>query len=212
MNDRFAIIVPYRNRMGHLRLFVPHMLKRFKRSTIFLIEQGDGKPFNRGALLNIGFEKFGVDFPYCAFHDIDMLPFKSDYSYPSCPTHLATKVSQFRYEMPSPDYFGGVVLFNTEDYIKCGGFSNNFWGWGGEDNEIFNHLTAIGMRIQRRICSYESLYHPRSCKNPLGYDPEKLAQSKIPRQPGDGLGFTKYHEMMYNEKFYMACNKLTVSL
>lgn len=211
MSD-FAIIVPYRDRMAHLRSFVPHMYKRFKRSPIFIIEQGDDKPFNRGALLNIGFQLFGVQYPYSAFHDIDMLPFKADYSFPSCPTHLATKVSQFKYRMPSPDYFGGVVLFNKEDYIKCGGFSNNFWGWGGEDNEICNHITSIGMRIERRVCSYESLYHLRSCKNPLGWEPEKLKQSKIPRREDDGLGFTNYKAGQFNENFFMTCSKLTVYL
>lgn len=186
----FCFIVPYRDRAAHLRQFVPHMTRRFKDSPIYLIEQADDKPFNRGKLLNIGFLEYGIEFDYVALHDIDMLPSKADYSYPEIPTHLATKVQQFRYKMPAPDYFGGVVLFNRQDFVNCNGYSNEFFGWGGEDNALYFHLQRIGMPIARRECFFQSLYHKPA--NPNGYDAEKMKQAKTQRNENDGLTHCKY--------------------
>lgn len=184
-----CFIVPYRDRLEHLQIFIPRIKQKFKNPDICFVEQLDNKPFNRGALLNIGFALHGFNFSYAAYHDIDMIPTKADYSYPLVPTHLATKVQQFKMQMPYPDYFGGVVLFNKEDFEKCGGYSNHFWGWGGEDDELRNHLTAIGMRIERRTGYYESLYHEKSY-NGL-FDPQKALQAKQPRKENDGYKFIR---------------------
>ena len=76
-NPKLAIIVPYRDREEHLARFVPHMDKFLSDIDykIFVIEQDNDKPFNRGWLLNVGYkiaEKQGYD-SFC-FHDVDMLP------------------------------------------------------------------------------------------------------------------------------------------
>lgn len=185
MNESLAFIVPYRSRPNHLGQFIPHYTRRFKDAKFFIIEQGDNKPFNRGKLLNIGFLEYGKDFDYVALHDIDMLLSKGDYSYPEKPTHLATKVQQFKYSMPSPDYFGGVVLFNRFDFAKVNGYSNNFFGWGGEDNQLYFECLKVGLEIERRDCFYQSLYHPPT--NPKGFDQAKMDQAKQPRKENDGL-------------------------
>lgn len=36
--------------------------------------------------------------------------------------------------------FGGVVMFKKEDFLKVNGFSNVFWGWGGEDDNLYQRL------------------------------------------------------------------------
>jgi hypothetical protein len=186
-----AIITPYRKRAAHLREFVPHMRRRFYDGPIYVIEQAGGRPFNRGKLLNVGFREYGYQFDYCAYHDIDMLPMKADYSY--CETHavhLATRVKQFCYRMPFPDYFGGVVLFTREQYELADGFSNQFWGWGGEDNEMLRRVEEVGIPVMRRDCNFNSLYHPRS--HPEGYDREKDEQAKKPRMECDGMLNAEY--------------------
>mgnify|MGYP003153103524 FL=1 len=68
-NPKLAIIVPYRNREEHLARFVPHMEEFLSDKDIeykiFVIEQDNDKPFNRGWLLNVGFEisqKQGYDY------------------------------------------------------------------------------------------------------------------------------------------------------
>jgi hypothetical protein len=84
MAVRLAIIVPYRDRAEHLRQFVPHMRDYLTDAkldyTIHIIEQTAGKPFNRGAVNNIGFKLAEASADYVCFHDVDYLPIKADYS------------------------------------------------------------------------------------------------------------------------------------
>ena len=74
----YVILVPYRNRKQHLDLFilqnVPLFQKILKSFKVVVIEQDEGKLFNRGALLNIGFNEY-KDKTVCFFnHDVDYYP------------------------------------------------------------------------------------------------------------------------------------------
>ena len=40
--------------------------------------------------------------------------------------------------LPYPQYFGGVSALTPDQYLKMNGFPNEYWGWGGEDDDIFN--------------------------------------------------------------------------
>lgn len=182
-----AIIVPYRDRAAHLSHFIKHMRARFRKEEILIVEQEPGKPFNRAKLLNIGFLNSGAD--YFAMHDVDMLPFKADYSYCENPTHLASMCSQFRYKMPFPEYFGGVTLFNRQDFIKANGYSNKFFSWGAEDCEMREHILKLGMKIDRRKCTFESLHHKPEDRSL--YE-ENVKLYKQGRGADDGLTHCEY--------------------
>lgn len=117
---------------------------------IFVCHQADGKKFNRGKTKNIAYDiaqKEGFD--YFAFHDIDLLPEEDScqYSFPeTAPLHLSTQIDKFDYQLPYMENFGGVVLFNKQDFIRVNGYSNEYWGWGAEDDDLFwrckNHNLA----------------------------------------------------------------------
>jgi len=182
-SDKFAIIVPYRDRLQHLNKFVPYMRAMFPNADIFVIEQAAGKPFNRGKLLNIGVLQSDAD--YYALHDVDMLPVKSDYSYPEYPTLLATQAQQFGYKMPFAEYFGGVVLISREDMLKVNGYHNEFWSWGAEDNNFRDRVIASGLHVASRQCIYNSLPHPRKIDQILY--PKNVALLKAGPQLENGL-------------------------
>jgi hypothetical protein len=142
--EKLGIIVPYRNRYTQLDTFTKHIVEYLSDKDInykiIIVEQDDAKLFNRGTLLNIGYQyakKLRCD--YLAFHDIDMLPIDVDYSYSEYPIHLATDI------IPDEDepkrnlfdlYFGGVTMFPIEDFEKINGYSNKYWGWGFEDDDL----------------------------------------------------------------------------
>ena len=142
---KLAICVPYRNRKEHLDKFVPYIANMLEEKnieySIYICNQVDKKPFNRGKLLNIAFKesvKHGCD--YFAFHDIDMLPHPGadDYSYPvEYPIHLSTIIDEYDFKLPYAEYFGGCVMFAKEQFEKINGFSNEYWGWGNEDDDLF---------------------------------------------------------------------------
>lgn len=190
MTPQLAFIVPYRDRQSHLNQFIPHYRRRFPKAHIYIIEQADDKPFNRGKLLNVGFKHFADTFDYCALHDIDMLVSKGDYSYPSCPTQLATRVQQFKYKMPFAEYFGGVTLFRKEDFILCNGYSNKLWGWGAEDNLLRECVLRAGLKIEHRICFYQSLHHHRHI-DPVLHQKNIEIMNEGP-QVNDGLSHCEY--------------------
>ena len=132
---RLGIVVPFRNRWEHYYVFLYCIQKYLNKKDIdykiIVVEQDDGGAFNRGMLCNIGFlqaEKLKCD--YVVFHDIDMIPEDVDYSYSDKPIHLATT------DIPFESYFGGVTLFPTDIFKKINGFSNKYWGWGFEDDDL----------------------------------------------------------------------------
>lgn len=184
-NLKLAILIPYRDRAEHLSVFLKLFPQRINlgRSKnpidyeIFIIEQDNQKLFNRGMLLNIGFALTKDKFDYFCFHDVDMIPLSADYSYPYLPTHLAFNVSQFKETLntglPYRHYFGGVSLFNKSDLIKINGFSNGYWGWGSEDDDLLVRCVKNGLRWTRRIGTYESLPHPK-IRNPDPIDKNTL--------------------------------------
>lgn len=155
MEDKLAIIVPFRDRQKHLDIFVPHIHEFLKGKgidyTIFIAEQTDDRPFNYGKLCNVVVNEIGEEYTYFAFHDIDMLPMNDDcdYSYPDVPIHLASQVQAHEYKLPYPQYFGGVVLINREDFEEANGYSNEYWGYGFEDLDLLFRIKESGGHVEK---------------------------------------------------------------
>jgi len=170
MSEKLAIIVPYRDRKDHLKKFIPSIescdfLEGIDYE-ILIVEQEEGKPFNRGKLLNVGAIQSHTASYYC-FHDVDMLPLISDYSYVSNPTHLAGEAEQFGFKLPYQGYFGGVTLFDKHSFIKVNGYSNDYWGRGAEDDDVMFRCVAREVKASRKNGRYRSLSHERNITQDL---------------------------------------------
>jgi hypothetical protein len=195
--DTLAVIVPFRDRDEHLRRFIPFMGEFLKGIDyeMVIVEQERGKPFNRGKLLNIGTLEARASSSYC-FHDVDMLPTVADYTPVSTPTHLATRVEQFSYKLPYQGYFGGVTIFDRGSFIKVNGYSNSYWGWGAEDDDILFRCLASGIRPVRRDGRYESLPHDKApddnSRNFKKYAEFKKSDAPLERMREDGLSTLDY--------------------
>jgi len=140
---KLGIIVPYRKRPGHLRKFRQSIKSYLKDQDyeLIVVEQNDDLPFNRGKLLNIGFQyAIRKNCDYVVFHDVDMLPKDVDYSYSDVPIHLANGFTNSDREV-FDTYFGGVTLFPIDLFKKVNGYSNEYWGWGFEDDDLLMRLT-----------------------------------------------------------------------
>jgi predicted glycosyltransferase involved in capsule biosynthesis len=127
---------------------------------IKIIEQANNLPFNKGILFNVGY-LISQNFDYYCFHDIDMLPIQADYSYSEDPIHLAVKVEQFGWKLPYETFFGGVTIYTKTTFEKINGFSQRYWGWGGEDDEMYQRCLKASINIERRKGIYRSLSHDR---------------------------------------------------
>jgi len=187
---RRAVIIPFRDRHTHLSAIAPVIKSIIPDADIFVIEQGNDLMWNKGILFNAAASL--CDHDYFILHDVDMVPQSDvDYSAPNSPTLLATKCSQFDYKMPSASYFGGVVLISRKDFMDVGGFSNRFWGWGGEDDEFKNVILRSGKKIEKRECVFESFAHKKN------YDPNTYKKNvdvlRGGRVAGDGVDFVKFN-------------------
>jgi hypothetical protein len=161
--DKFALIVPYRNRAHNLVQLVLNLQWYLdpRSFDIFIVEQADSLPFNRGCTLNVGFDlaRKHARYSHYVLHDVDLIPLRADYSRPDCAVHLSAATGQFLYELPYEESFGGVVLFTQGDFELVNGFSNHYWGWGREDYDLYLRCGKAGLRIERRPGRYISMPH-----------------------------------------------------
>ena len=154
MSHKLGVCVPYRNRELHMHEFIPKVGKYLKDQGIdfhmYFCHQVDDKLFNRGATKNIAAKHaFEDGCDYIVWHDIDMIPEEGggcDYSYPAdAPRHIATQISQMDYQLKYHEYFGGAVLFTKEQVEATNGYSNDYWDWGMEDDDLFWRCHLEGM-------------------------------------------------------------------
>jgi hypothetical protein len=141
---KLGVCVPYRDRELHLNEFIPKVGKYLKNQGIefcmYFCHQTDDKLFNRGATKNIAAKHaFEDGCTHIVWHDIDMIPEEgADYSFPKDnPRHIATKISQMQYGLKYHEYFGGAVVFSKEQVENTNGYSNDYWDWGMEDDDLF---------------------------------------------------------------------------
>jgi glycosyl transferase family 7 (putative galactosyltransferase) len=173
-NKRLAIIVPYRNRVGHLRQFVPHLAMYFQRDkldrfipfSIHIVEQSGDAAFNRGVLCNCGYALTHESADYVCIHDVDYLPIWADYSWSAKPARLIWHGLALREDPNS--FFGGVVLFDKSAFEQVNGYPNVYWGWGCEDLELGQRCHIVGLGFEKRDGTYRALPHPHAGWTNLG--------------------------------------------
>jgi hypothetical protein len=162
---KLLVIIPYRDRESHLKEFVPYITKTLQNQNIenkiVVVEQSPEKLFNRGLLCNIGFSLYQNECDYICIHDIDMIGENFNYSYEPIVTHLSARWRDKNYEEFYPRYLGGVVLFPKESFIKINGFSNEYWGWGAEDDDLRLRCDTMNVTVQRKQGRFYSLPHER---------------------------------------------------
>jgi Flp pilus assembly protein TadD len=165
-----VILVPYRDRLEHLRQFAPHMDRFLQNKLSFrlvVIEQTPGTPFNRGKLLNAGFHLQRDDADVFALHDVDTLPMDDscEYRIADYPMHLAGRAGKYGGRLPYPAFLGAVLVLRREHFEAANGFSNHYWGWGREDDEFARRLWDSGITWGNRPGLYQSLEHAPSNLN-----------------------------------------------
>ena len=59
----------------------------------------------------------------------------------------------FYFSLPYLSYFGGVTAFTPDQFWKVNGYSNLYFGWGGEDDDIVTRLLHVSTIC---FCKYRS--------------------------------------------------------
>jgi hypothetical protein len=151
--QRLGILVPYRARPEHLTVFVTYMTAYMAHHglpyRLYVVEQLGVLPFNRGWLLNHGFLAAENETDYVVTHDVDMLPLRADYRYPSESeqgfAHMATEASQFDGGLAYDRYCGGVFKMTNALFRAINGYSNSEWP------PLSSHPTHLWWRVRGRV-------------------------------------------------------------
>ena len=69
-----------------------------------------------------------------------------------------------------PTSFGGVTAMSTQDFATVNGYSNGFWGWGGEDDDLYHRVISHNLTVTHpfpiKVARYTALNHQRAKPNP----------------------------------------------
>nr|CAD2203887.1 unnamed protein product [Meloidogyne enterolobii] len=218
---RVAIIVPYRDREQHLRIFLHNMHSILQKQqidySIFIIEQVAGQTFNRGKLMNVGFVEANryYDWQCFIFHDVDLIPEddRNLYNCPQQPRHMSVAVDKFNYRLPYYSLFGGAGALTKKQMTKTNGFSNDYWGWGGEDDDFSARISYAGYTISRypsTIAKYKMIKHLKEASNPINLCRHILMKATKKRWKNDGLINLNYK--LISTKFNLLYTNVTVNL
>lgn len=219
--QKVAIIIPFRNRDEHLKFWLYYLHPILQRQQldygVYVINQGGSEIFNRAKLLNVGYAEALKEYDYdCfVFSDVDLIPMddRNTYKCFSQPRHLSVSMDKFGFRLPYNQYFGGVSSMSKEQYLKINGFPNNYWGWGGEDDDIYNRLASSGMSISRpsgEVGKCRMIRHQRDKQNdpnPQRFD--RIAHTRETMHK-DGIKSLSY-KVLKTEKFPLF-TKITVDV
>ncbi|XP_052777836.1 beta-1,4-galactosyltransferase 4-like isoform X2 [Mya arenaria] len=221
--EKLAVIVPYRGRRRQLVILLFHLhniLQRQQRNyAIFVVEMAFPTVFNRGLLANAGYitARQTGKFSCIIVHDVDLLPV-NDHNIYTCgkhPRHLNVNSSKYGYN----SYVGGVTALRAAQYEKINGFSNAYFGWGKEDDDLYKRMTKEGYRIERpahEIGIYEEIRKSRAdFSNPNNPFSDSLLSRADKRMKQDGVRRVLYRRLTleYRQLFtwvYISTSELDV--
>ncbi len=154
-----VFIVPYRDREADKAVFLATMHDLLTASgwpantwQIVLAHQCDQRPFNRGAMKNIGFLAVKRLYPTryadltLVFNDIDTFPTEAGLVHYMTTPGVVSHFYGYKFSL------GGIFAIKGADFERSLGFPN-FWGWGLEDNMMQDRCIAADLTIDRN-CFY----------------------------------------------------------
>lgn len=168
---KLAIIIPFRStvdklaqggadREQNLKDWLEYMSSWLKiPADVFVIEQSDVQPFNKGALFNIGYDLTKDSHDYMILHDVDSVPLdvENTYEWKDAPTVL-----RWHYNRDSDKNWnaGGVLQMSHKEYSIINGYSNIFWGWGFEDTNMALRIKSK-LNLNQKNFKYRDFKHER---------------------------------------------------
>ncbi|NXI37873.1 B4GT4 galactosyltransferase, partial [Galbula dea] len=201
--QRVAILIPHRNREKHLLYLLEHLHPLLQRQQldygIYVIHQAGSTKFNRAKLLNVGYLEAlkEANWDCFIFHDVDLVP-ENDFNIYMCdrqPKHLVVGRNNTGYRLRYRGYFGGVTALTRDQFSKVNGFSNNYWGWGGEDDDLRIRVEMQKMTVVRPspdIGRYTMIFHKRDQGNEENRERMKLLRQVSKTWKTDGLNSCSY--------------------
>jgi hypothetical protein len=152
-NYKLNVLIPCRNMETQINKFIPHINAYLSKIgitnfEIFIIEQDNDQLFNRGALFNVGYKETMMShnnqLNYYCLHDIDILP-----NMDTINNYYMIPDNTIRHLYGHLSSLDGIFLLSQNTYQLLNGFSNNYPGWGFEDNDFLRRGQMNNVSIDR---------------------------------------------------------------
>jgi predicted glycosyltransferase involved in capsule biosynthesis len=92
------------------------------------------------------------------------------------------------------------LAMRREHYLLVNGYSTNYWGWGGEDDDMHARIISKNLKVERppaSVARYKMLKHTHQKLNPARMNVLRTAHIRI---NSDGVNNVKYD--LLNTTFY----------
>lgn len=178
-NDKYSIIIPYRDRQAHLEVLLPRLQEVFadKDYEIIVSEQNDSDNFNLANTQNVAAQYATGNI--IVLHQVDYYP-TDDVSYeiqdqPVLPARTGVFVNtdftkRDYYDIPGgyrqwengidENFYGGVVVMRKEHWDTINGINPLYKGWGNEDEDLRERFKWAGYTpVRNSVGTYYCLYH-----------------------------------------------------
>ncbi|CAF0758216.1 unnamed protein product [Rotaria sp. Silwood1] len=200
---RVAIIIPYRDRYEHLVTLLYYLHPILQRQEldykIYVSEQTGNGTYNKAVLMNAAFiyASSEYDFQCFVFHDVDLIPEddRNMYSCPVFPRHMSVAVDEMSYKLTYEELIGGVFNIRPDHFLTVNGYSNLYWGWGAEDDDLYYRLKELSIKVIRppaTIARYKMLPHTKRVPS-IWNKRAKLLYSAAKRYTWDGVSSARYN-------------------
>jgi hypothetical protein len=179
LQDKYSIIISYRNREEHLSILLPKLKEIFqdKNYEIIIAEQNDDDKFQKNSLYNLAVSKSTGDI--LIFHDVDYYPtdnvtYHTDRLTPLYPVRQVLFLGADNQprnidDIPGGyrnfindvgDHSGGVFVLSRDLFYKVNGLNPYYKGWGKEDDDTRDRLRLLGYKWKRnKEGLFYGLYH-----------------------------------------------------
>lgn len=199
-----GVIIPFRGREEHLKYLLHYLhgiLQRQQmRYVIVVAEQNDDDAFNKAQLMNTAFnyimKTYNQTIDCLVFHDVDVIS-EDDRALYRCNksddkvVHLAHRIDKFNYKFCCGITVGGILILKAKQFYFINGFSNQYYGWGGEDDDAYQRIKEKGKyeiyRPQEDYYRFKMIHHERDQNNKASSRRYSMLNSWKERQSTDGL-------------------------
>jgi hypothetical protein len=145
-----TIIIPYRKRERHLEYYMnntwPIIHSVMPYAHLLIVEQDEGKPFNRGLMINIGVLD-SSDSEYIMTQDVDTNP--RQHIVEGLYTKEVDDNAVLGIFTSICNTLGGIIKMKRSAFLHVNGFPSNFFGWGVEDKAFQNRCEYYNYTITK---------------------------------------------------------------
>ena len=105
---------------------------------------------------------------------------------------MSVAVDKFKYKLPYKGLFGGVSAMTVDQFKIVNGFSNQYWGWGGEDDDMAARIKMLKLKVERYSSSVARYTMIKHSPEEVNEDRMKILNTSRIRIRVDGIRDLNY--------------------